>query len=58
VVPRLVAFVNDLTNWYVRLNRARLKVRRCAPQMRDRDLEGVGRPHMDGARARAAATTG
>jgi len=26
VVPRLVTFINDLTNWYVRLNRARLKV--------------------------------
>lgn len=25
VVPRLVAFINDLTNWYVRLNRRRLK---------------------------------
>ena len=28
VVPRLVAFIDGLTNWYVRLNRARLKVRR------------------------------
>lgn len=25
VVPRLVQFINDLTNWYVRLNRLRLK---------------------------------
>lgn len=25
VVPRLVQFINDLTNWYVRLNRRRLK---------------------------------
>jgi len=25
VVPRLVSFINNLTNWYVRLNRARLK---------------------------------
>ncbi|KAG5179720.1 Isoleucyl-tRNA synthetase [Tribonema minus] len=25
VVPRLVAFIKDLTNWYVRLNRSRLK---------------------------------
>ena len=25
VVPRLVEFINDLTNWYVRLNRGRLK---------------------------------
>ena len=29
VVPRLVTFINDLTNWYVRLNRARLKVCLC-----------------------------
>jgi len=25
VLPRLVRFINDLTNWYVRLNRTRLK---------------------------------
>ena len=25
VVPRLVQFVTDLSNWYIRLNRARLK---------------------------------
>jgi isoleucyl-tRNA synthetase len=25
VVPRLVSFINDLANWYVRLNRARFK---------------------------------
>ncbi len=25
VVPRLVSFINDLTNWYVRLNRRRIK---------------------------------
>jgi isoleucyl-tRNA synthetase len=25
VVPRLVSFLEDLTNWYVRLNRTRLK---------------------------------
>ena len=27
VVPRLVKFVDNLTNWYVRMNRKRLKVR-------------------------------
>lgn len=27
VVPRLVKFVDMLTNWYVRTNRRRLKVR-------------------------------
>ena len=27
VVPRLVKFVDILTNWYVRMNRRRLKVR-------------------------------
>ena len=26
VVPRLVKFVDQLTNWYVRMNRKRLKV--------------------------------
>ena len=25
MIPRLLAFLNDLTNWYVRLNRGRLK---------------------------------
>ena len=25
VVPQLLSFLNDLTNWYVRLNRLRLK---------------------------------
>lgn len=25
VVPRLVKFVEDLTNWYIRMNRKRLK---------------------------------
>lgn len=27
VVPRLVQFIENLTNWYVRMNRKRLKVR-------------------------------
>lgn len=27
MVPRLVKFVDVLTNWYVRMNRRRLKVR-------------------------------
>lgn len=26
VIPRLVKFIDDLTNWYVRMNRKRLKV--------------------------------
>jgi len=26
VMPRLVKFVDNLTNWYVRMNRKRLKV--------------------------------
>jgi isoleucyl-tRNA synthetase len=29
VVPRLVQFIENLTNWYVRMNRKRLKV--CRP---------------------------
>lgn len=29
VVPRLVRFVDYLTNWYVRMNRKRLKVLHC-----------------------------
>jgi isoleucyl-tRNA synthetase len=28
VVPRLVQFIQNLTNWYVRMNRKRLKVRK------------------------------
>lgn len=29
VVPVLVKFIDQLTNWYVRLNRRRLRVRKC-----------------------------
>lgn len=29
VIPRLVKFVDQLTNWYVRMNRKRLKVSKC-----------------------------
>jgi isoleucyl-tRNA synthetase len=29
VVPRLVKYINQLTNWYVRFNRRRIKVRVC-----------------------------
>jgi len=34
VVPRLVAFIDDLTNWYVRLNRLRLAGREGAKEAR------------------------
>jgi len=31
VVPRLLTFIDDLTNWYVRFNRKRLKARKLPP---------------------------
>ena len=31
VVPRLLKFIDDLTNWYVRLNRKRMRVCPCVP---------------------------
>jgi isoleucyl-tRNA synthetase len=27
VVPKLVSFIDQLTNWYIRLNRKRIRVR-------------------------------
>lgn len=33
VMPRLVKFVDQLTNWYVRMNRKRLKVRLIAGKL-------------------------
>ncbi len=31
VVPRLVKFIDHLVNWYIRMNRRRLKVRNILP---------------------------
>jgi isoleucyl-tRNA synthetase len=35
VVPRLVTFIDDLTNWYIRLNRSRLTGREGVTEARD-----------------------
>lgn len=43
VVPRLVKFVDMLTNWYVRTNRRRLKVRHGTSENKSMDTDDATR---------------
>lgn len=48
VVPRLVKFVDVLTNWYVRMNRRRLKVgiSCCTPALATKPWQSLGMAFM------------